>query len=122
MSATIKVKSLFILNYLLLCECSISHPAQFPLQGLSSQFSVAISSRVSCTAHFIPRRCISLFVEISESIWCPLKISVSDIANTKNPTAPTAIKIIVNNCDTNAMLKVKSAKLKVQALPYYGPY
>ncbi len=37
-----------------------------------------------------------LFVEISESIWRPLIISVSDIAATKNPTAATDISITIN--------------------------
>lgn len=32
------------------------------------------------------RRCMSLLVDISESMWWPLKMSVSDRPMTKNPT------------------------------------
>lgn len=79
----------------------MSHAPQLPEHpcsgdASSEQAAVPSISRVSCTAHLMPNRCISLFVEISESMWCPLIISVSDNPITKNPTAKIEIPITIN--------------------------
>ena len=55
------------------------------------------SSRDSCTAHRMPSRCMFLLVDISESIWCPLIISVSDMPTTKRATAPRAKRKTINH-------------------------
>lgn len=73
----------------------MSHDEQFPWQPMSAQ-SVPVSSRDSCTAHFIPSFCIFLFVAISESMSCPLNICVSDKPRKKNPTQPIAISITIS--------------------------
>jgi hypothetical protein len=82
-------------------SCSTSHPAQLPEhgEGVESHSCWAISSRASCTAHFIPRRCISALVEISESSGCPLINCVSDMPTIKKAMAttqhPTTIRIVI---------------------------
>ena len=81
--------------------CSMSQALQLPVhpckgEAWSEQEAVPSISRVSCTAHLIPRSCICLLVEISESIWCPLIISVRDRPTTKKPTASTEIPITSN--------------------------
>ena len=79
----------------------MSHAPQLPEQSCkgeasSEQLAEPSISRVSCTAHLMPKRCMSLLVEISESIWCPLIISVSDNPNTKKPTAKIEIPTTIN--------------------------
>ena len=66
--------------------------------------SVPVSSRDSCTAHFMPRRCIFLFVAISESMSCPLKICVSDIPKKKSPTKPIEIRMTINIVENDAAI------------------
>ena len=80
---------------------SMSHAPQLPEQpcngdASSEQLAVPSISLVSCTAHLIPNFCISLFVEISESILCPLIINVSDNPITKKPTATIEIPTTTN--------------------------
>ena len=92
---------LMVLDYL--CDASLwsmSHPAQLPEHMLSESQSLRpISSRVSCTAHLMPIFCILGFVDISDWMWCPLRMYVSDIANAKNPTTTTAAMIVTNSVD-----------------------
>ena len=77
--------------------CSMSHAEQLPEQPASAQSVCPESSRDSCTAHRMPSRCMFLLVDISESIWCPLIISVSDMPTTKRATAPRAKRKTINH-------------------------
>ena len=80
--------------------CSMSQAPQFPkhpgMDDVSEHWAVPSASRVSCTAHLMPRRCMFLLVEISESMKWPLIISVRDIPMTKNPTAAAAQRMTIN--------------------------
>ena len=71
-------------------------PNVLPAVWLSEHSAEPSASRVSCTAHLMPRRCMSLLVEISESMWCPLIISVRDIPTTKKATAAMAQSRTIN--------------------------
>lgn len=94
--ASFGVFLLIVFTYLVASEWSISQPAQLPEQSLSVSQSVSpISSRVSCTAHLIPIFCILGFVEISDSIWCPLKRYVSDIDSAKKATTTMAAIMVI---------------------------
>ena len=75
----------------------MSHAEQLPEQPASAQSVCPESSRDSCTAHRMPSRCMFLLVDISESIWCPLIISVSDMPTTKRATAPRAKRKTINH-------------------------
>ena len=79
----------------------MSHAEQLPEQPaaecVSEQPALPSASRVSCTAHLMPSRCMFLLVDISESIWCPLIISVSDMPTTKRATAPRAKRKTINH-------------------------
>lgn len=80
---------------------SVVQLLQSPPQTLTSHddpYNSLSSSRVSCITHLIPRSRMFSFSLISDFILCPLKMSVSDMATTKNATTPTDISI-TNNVD-----------------------
>ena len=90
----------------------MSHDEQLPWQPKSAQ-SVPVSSRDSCTAHFMPRRCIFLLVAISESMSWPLKICVSDIPKKNNPTQAIDTPITINMVENDAPIASYVLKISI---------
>ena len=89
------------LSYEFLLMCSMSQAPQLPEQPAtpcpSEQSAPPSASRVSCTAHLMPSFCMFLLVDISESMLCPLIISVRDMPSTNSPTASMAQSRRINH-------------------------